>query len=45
MEWFFIEAFVALVIAIAIVWWTMVPRKKDPAARNAEAVAEPEEKT
>jgi hypothetical protein len=27
MAWFFIEALCALVIAAAIVWWTMGPRK------------------
>jgi hypothetical protein len=30
MEWFFIEALFALAVAVAIVWWTMVPRKKLP---------------
>ena len=30
MEWFFIEALVALAVGIAIVWWTMAPRKKPP---------------
>jgi len=30
MEWFFIEALVALAIGIAIVWWTMAPLKKPP---------------
>ena len=28
MEWFFIEALVALAVAIGIVWWTMAPQKK-----------------
>jgi uncharacterized membrane protein YqiK len=28
MEWFFIEALVALLIAIFIVWWTMSARRK-----------------
>ena len=27
MEWFIIEALVALAVAIAIVWWTMAPRR------------------
>jgi hypothetical protein len=30
MEWFFIEALVALAVGIAIVWWTMAPLKKPP---------------
>ena len=30
MEWFFIEALVALAVGIAIVVWTMVPPKKLP---------------
>ena len=31
MEWFFIEALVALAVGIAIVWWTMAPQRKLPA--------------
>ena len=34
MEWFVIEALVALAVGIAIVVWTMVPQKKLP--RDAE---------
>jgi hypothetical protein len=30
MEWFFIEALFALAVGIAIVWWTMAPRRKSP---------------
>ena len=30
MEWFFIEALVALAVGIAIVWWTMAPQRKLP---------------
>lgn len=30
MEWFIIEALVALAIGIAIVWWTIAPSKKLP---------------
>jgi len=30
MEWFLLEAFVALVIAVAIVWWTTSARRKPP---------------
>ncbi len=36
MEWFFIEAVVALALAIAIVWWTMAPRRKPPPKRATE---------
>jgi hypothetical protein len=35
MEWFFIEALVALALAVAIVWWTMAPSKKLPPDRDA----------
>jgi hypothetical protein len=28
MEWFLIEARVALSVAVAIVWWTITPAKK-----------------
>ena len=31
MEWFLLEALVALLIAVAIVWWTMNARRKPPA--------------
>jgi hypothetical protein len=34
MEWFIIEALVALAIGVAIVWWTMAPQRKLP--RNVE---------
>jgi hypothetical protein len=34
MEWFFIEALVALALAVAIVWWTMAPAKKLPRERS-----------
>jgi H+/gluconate symporter-like permease len=27
MAWFFLEAMVALVIAVVIVWWTMGPKR------------------
>lgn len=30
MVWFFLEALVALVIAVAIVAWTMGPKRKKP---------------
>jgi hypothetical protein len=32
MLWFFLEALVALVIAVGIVMWTMGPRRKPPPA-------------
>ena len=32
MGWILLEAFVALVIAVAIVWWTMSARRKPPGA-------------
>ena len=30
MEWFLLEALVALLIAVGIVWWTMSTRRKPP---------------
>jgi len=33
MGWILLEAFVALVIAVAIVWWTMSARRKPPDGR------------
>ncbi len=39
MEWFFIEALVALAVGIAIVWWTMAPLKKS--SRDAKPGAAP----
>ena len=36
MEWFLLEALVALLIAVVIVWWTMAARKKSlPDKREA----------
>ncbi len=37
MEWIFLEALVALVLAVGIVWWTMGPksRKRPPRRRRA----------
>jgi len=29
MEWIFLEALIALVIGVAIVWWTMSARRPD----------------
>jgi hypothetical protein len=37
MEWFFIEALVALAVGIAIVWWTMAPPRKLPRAGDRKA--------
>jgi len=35
MEWFFVEALVALLIAVGIVAWTMFPKRgKRPGASN-----------
>jgi hypothetical protein len=42
MEWFFIEALVALAVAIGIVWWTMAPQKKLP--RDGKSSAAPKAK-
>jgi hypothetical protein len=42
MEWFFIEALVALVLAVAIVWWTMAPTKKSPHERKGGAAPDGE---
>ena len=36
MEWFIIEALVALAVGIAIVWWTMAPQKKLPHHADAK---------
>jgi hypothetical protein len=30
MVWFLLEAFVALLLAVGIVWWTMGPKRKKP---------------
>ena len=39
MEWFIIEALVALAVGIAIVWWTMAPQKKSPHGRDDKTAA------
>ena len=39
MEWVFLEVFIALAIAIAIVWWTMAPNKKRGAATKKRDAA------
>ena len=43
MKWILLEALVALLLAVFIVWWTMGPRKRKPealeGARRAEAGA------
>jgi len=41
MEWFFIEALVALAVAIGIVWWTMAPQKKRDKKSSAAPKAKP----
>jgi hypothetical protein len=42
MEWFFIEALVALALAVAIVWWTMAPARKLPREREPGAASDRE---
>ena len=37
MEWFFIEAFVALVIGLGIVWWTTRALRRDSQERDRDA--------
>jgi hypothetical protein len=37
MEWFLLEALVALLIAVAIVWWTVNARRKPPAPPTPDA--------
>ena len=34
MAWFLLEALVALLIAVAIVWWTMNARRKPPTSTS-----------
>jgi hypothetical protein len=34
MEWFLLEAMVALLLAIGIVWWTMGPKRRKPPRKN-----------
>jgi len=36
MSWFLLEAFVALVIAVAIVWWTTAVRRKPPGSAQGK---------
>lgn len=36
MAWIFLEALVALLIAIIIVWWTMGPKKRKPPQAGAD---------
>lgn len=40
MEWIFLEALVALLLAVFIVWWTMRPRKPKPEAVDAAGRAD-----
>jgi hypothetical protein len=37
MEWFIIEALVALAVGVAIVWWTMAPQKRKARAGDAQS--------
>jgi len=37
MEWFVIEALVALAVGVAIVWWTMAPQKGKTRAGYAQS--------
>jgi len=37
MEWFFVEALVALLIAVGIVAWTMFPRRGKPPGASKDA--------
>jgi hypothetical protein len=37
MEWFIIEALVALAVGIAIVWWTITPSRKLPPPADAKS--------
>ena len=37
MEWIFLEALVALVLAVLIVWWTMPSRKRKSGVEAREA--------
>ena len=44
MEWFLIEALVALAVAAAIVWWTITPAKKlprDTESKSGDAAKSP----
>ena len=34
MAWFLLEAMVALLLAIGIVWWTMGPKRRKPPRKN-----------
>jgi hypothetical protein len=36
MEWIFLEALVALLVAVVIVWWTMAPSRRKPGKRDVE---------
>jgi hypothetical protein len=38
MEWIFLEALLALVLAVLIVWWTMPSRKRKPSRDDAHDV-------
>jgi hypothetical protein len=36
MEWFLLEALVALLVAVVIVWWTFGARRKPPVGKARE---------
>ncbi len=38
MGWFLLEALVALLIAVAIVWWTMGPKRRKPPRGTANDI-------
>ena len=40
MEWFFLEALAALLIAVAIVWWTMGPKRGKPKHAPKDAASD-----
>ena len=40
MVWFLLEMLFALVVAVAIVWWTMGPRRRKPPRESANDSAD-----
>ena len=40
MGWFLLEMLFALVVAVAIVWWTMGPRRRKPPRESANDSAD-----
>lgn len=39
MGWFLLESLFALVVAVAIVWWTMGPRRRKPPRESSNDTA------